>query len=486
MVVLPMAPALGSLLPDVPAELASLRPSDMTLDSRRVREGSLFVALPGMAQDGRRFIDDALARGAVAVLAEAEGLVSANDDRIIAVNQLAESLPTLARDFYHDPSSSMAVLAVTGTNGKTSVVDFIVQILRLLGVKTGSIGTLGARLTSEVAEAANTTPDVVSLNRQLAQWASEGVDHVAMEASSHALDQGRMRGLSVHTGVFTNLSRDHLDYHGSEQAYAEAKLSLFRQFALKRAFFNQDDPVACRVRLEAQCAAMGLSLENPESDVYVQILDTRPLTLRLHAPTGTAQIPCTLSGTFNAFNLAMAVMAVAGLGYPFHDVAEAASRVSAVPGRMQVVANDRGLRVVVDYAHTPDALARALSALRPETQGDLWVVFGCGGDRDRGKRALMAAEASARADRIVVTSDNPRSEDPDAIVADVMLGAGADATAIVDRAEAIRYAVNSARAGDTVLIAGKGHEDYQEVGGERRPFSDVAVAHGYLAGVSDA
>ena len=476
----------------VPADLVGCEVRQITLNSNEVGEGDAFLALPGAVNDGRKFIGDALARGAVAVLAESEGLVASNP-RVLPVNHLKSNLPALARHFYADPSARMTLVAVTGTNGKTSVADFTAQILRRLGLSAGSIGTLGARLNDAVVSAANTTPDVVALNRQLAQWVEQGVDHVAMEASSHALDQDRLAGLNIHTAIFTNLSRDHLDYHGTEQAYAEAKLSLFRDFDLKRAIFNADDPVARQVRTATSCPSMGISLESAEADVFVQILSTRPLTLRIHGPFGTQTVETQLSGTFNAFNLTAAIMAAVTLGYSFSEVIAAAEQVRPVAGRMQVLANqheqaDAKLpRVVVDYAHTPDALNRALAALRPETQGQLWVVFGCGGDRDRGKRSLMGTAAQRGADRLVVTSDNPRSESPELIVDDIFAGlelaAGeSDAvTRIVDRRQAIHYAITSAGEADTVLVAGKGHEDYQEVQGVRMAFSDSDVALSALA-----
>lgn len=478
----PMRPTLAQLLPEVPAELASIAPNQLTLDSRQVAPGDAFVALPGRASDGRRFIDDALARGASVVLAEAGGLDAAAmaAKPVLQVAALGARLGELARDFYADPSASMALMAVTGTNGKTSVVDFIGQISRALGIKTGCIGTLGSRLGNDLGEAANTTPDVFSLNRQLADWLAEGVDHVAMEASSHALDQGRLDGLTIHSAVFTNLSRDHLDYHGSEQAYAEAKLSLFTRPELKRALFNADDALANSVRAVSACPSMSISLSNPEADVYVQVLSHRPLTLRLHTPTGTADLSADLSGSFNAFNLAAAIMTVASLGYSFDDVVHAAQSVAPVPGRMQTLAGEHDFSVVVDYAHTPDALERALAALRPTTSGALWVVFGCGGDRDTGKRALMGEIASSGADEVVVTSDNPRSESPDAIVSAILAGCSEGAHAIVDRRAAIEFALSQARSGDTVLIAGKGHEHYQEVNGTRSPFNDLDVARDWL------
>lgn len=471
--------ALGELLPELAFAQANVIPRHLTLNSRDIQQGDVFIALPGYATDGRNFIPQALERGAVAVLAEAEGL-AANDERVVPVPALRDRLPLLAKQFYGDPSATMSLIAVTGTNGKTSVVEFIAQLLRGMGVAAGTIGTLGCRLTEQPAEAVNTTPDIVSLNRQLAEWRDNGIDHVAMEASSHALDQGRLSGLTLHTGVFTNLSRDHLDYHGDEQRYAQAKRRLFTEFSLQRAIFNADDPVARSVRAIASCAAIGVSLEDSKADVFVRVQGHQPLQLTLVTPFGTDAVSANLSGSFNALNLTMAAMAVIGLGYSFAQAMEAIALLHPVPGRMQRIVNDKQLNVVVDYAHTPDALSRALSALRPETLGKLWVVFGCGGDRDSGKRPLMAQQAETLADRLVITSDNPRGEAPGAIIDDVLSGMAGDCEVVVDREQAIVRALSTAKPGDTVLIAGKGHEDYQEIDGKRIAFSDVAIAEQYF------
>lgn len=477
-----MGASLGQLLPGLASPLASIRPVHLTLDSRAVSSGDVFLAMPGDAKDGRAFVDQALSNGAAAVLAEADGYTG-SDERVATVAGLRTKLPTLARDFYGDPSRHMTLVAVTGTNGKTSVVDYTAQLLRLLGVAAGTIGTLGARLDERIAETANTTPDVLAINRTLAEWLARDVRHVAMEASSHALDQGRLAGLTLHSAAFTNLSRDHLDYHGDEDAYARAKLRLFDDFALEHAFFNADDAVAARVAGRVDCPAVGISLENPSADMYVQVLSTTPLTLRLQTSAGSHTLSVNLSGSFNAFNIALAIMLVVSLGYALDDVVRVAGQVLPVAGRMQRIDNPRGVAVVIDYAHTPDALSRALQALRPETRGRLVVVFGCGGDRDRGKRALMARAAETNADVLIVTSDNPRGEAPQAIVDEVVEGLSGDAQVVLDRRDAIFTALAQAESGDTVLIAGKGHEDYQEIAGRRLPFSDALVAREFFAEV---
>jgi UDP-N-acetylmuramoyl-L-alanyl-D-glutamate--2,6-diaminopimelate ligase len=457
-------------------------PTGMTLDSREVVEGSVFVALPGREFDGRDYIADALAQGAAAVLAEARGLGDFRDPRVVPISHLQRRLPDLAQRFFGDPSASMALVAVTGTNGKTSVADFVAQLLRHQGVAAGSIGTLGARLGPAAGVARHTTPDVLSLTRQFAQWLGEGVDHVALEASSHALDQGRLAGINLHTGIFTNLSRDHLDYHGSEASYAASKLRLFSDFQLKRVIYNADDPVAQQARGASLAPSLGVSLTSAEADVFVQVLQQpQGMKVRLHTPWGTGDIASQLSGTFNAFNMVAAVLAVTGLGYRFSDVVHSAESLRPVVGRMQRLPQDADIEVIVDYAHTPDALRRALVALRPQTAGNLWVVFGCGGDRDRGKRPQMGAIADELADRVVVTSDNPRSEDPEAIIRDIRAGLSRSADVFAERRAAIEFAIMQAQPGDVVLIAGKGHEEYQEIDGVRHPFSDVAEAEACLA-----
>lgn len=473
---------LGSLL-DIPmGALSDVMVTDVTLDSRNVAPGAVFVAIPGSQGDGRGYIQSALDAGACAVFADAEGF-SANDPRVIEVPHLRSRCADIARRFYADPSAAMSLLAVTGTNGKTSVTDYIAQILSRLGAQAACLGTLGARLGAgaPVSGTRNTTPDIFSVNRQLRRWLDAGVDHVALEASSHALDQGRLDGLRLQVAVFTNLSRDHLDYHGSEAAYAAAKLRLFAWPTLQIAIFNADDAAARRVVDVANCKTFGISLTDSNADVYAQVSHRDGVQqISLRSPFGRGELSSQLTGTFNAFNLVAAVMAVVALGHKLAVVLRAAEAVQPVAGRMQSIANDLQLRIVIDYAHTPDALANALNALRPQTSGALWVVFGCGGDRDTGKRAQMGAQAAALADCVVLTSDNPRSEDPQAILTEIRSGVVGDCHVIADRRAAIEYALAQAVPADSILIAGKGHEDYQEIDGVRLPFSDAEVVQQWL------
>ena len=448
--------------------------SDMTLDSRQISPGDLFVALPGRNVDGRDFIDAAFARGAAAVLTDKESEVGAKDIRILSVEGLPRRLGELADRFYRSPSKTLKLMAVTGTNGKTSIVELTSQMLRSQGYRAGSIGTLGMKLVERPSEALNTTPDCVSLHRQLATWCDAGVEWVVMEASSHALDQGRLDGLAIDAGVFTNLSRDHLDYHPSMEAYCTAKLRLFREFAPAVRIYNADDTALMPHRDAWGSAGIGISCEGIEADVQVSVTGTAPLVLELKTIWGVRQIKSPLIGRFNAFNLSAAVTLLAAMGLPFEAVISAAEQASPVCGRLQRVDFESDIAVFIDYAHTPDALHRALSALSElEVTGAIWVVFGCGGDRDRGKRAEMGAAAAGIADRLVVTSDNPRSESPLAIIDDILKGCRhVDPVVEADRAAAIGLAVSQAAPGDVVLIAGKGHETYQEVAGVRQPFSD--------------
>ena len=457
--------------------------SNMTLDSRQVSAGDLFVALPGLHRDGRDFIEAAFTQGAAAVLTETVPEALLEDDRVIPIPRLKVRLGELANRFYRAPSKKLKLIAVTGTNGKTSIVELASQMLRSMGYRAGSIGTLGMKLVDRPRETRNTTPDCVSIHRQLAKWCDASVEWVAMEASSHALDQGRLDGLSIDAAVFSNLSRDHLDYHSSMEAYCEAKLRLFRDFAPAVRIFNADDALLTSHRNVWGKAGLGISCEGALADIQVLVKGAAPLALQLKTPWGAAHIQSALAGRFNAFNLSAAVTLLAAMGLPFDAVISAAEQVDPVRGRLQKVEFESDIAVFIDYAHTPDALDRALCTLSDfGVKGHIWVVFGCGGDRDRGKRAEMGATAAAIADRLVVTSDNPRSESPAAIIDDILEGCRHVVPMVeVDRAAAIALAVSQADTGDVVLIAGKGHETYQEVGSVRQPFCDSDHARKNLA-----
>lgn len=470
---------LRALLDDQTAP--DIEMSHLVLDSRVLQSGDAFVAMPGGSQDGRRFIPDALAKGAVAVLCEAEGSDVTADERIVMLPALRSRLGQLGDRFYGSPSQAMTVVAATGTNGKTSVVDLTAQVLRQTQGAAGSIGTLGARLDQQPQAASNTTPDCLALHRQLGQWRGAGVSYVALEASSHALDQGRLDGVAIDVGVFTNLSRDHLDYHGSMQDYYEAKLRLFRDFAPAVRIYNADDSAIAQHQDLWRDGGLGISGSPGSAEVTFEVHQTAPLSLAISTPWGDGVVHTALAGRFNAFNMVAAITIALSVGVPLEDTLAAAAAARPVEGRLQTVGDGDDVAVVIDYAHTPDALERALATLLESKQGGaLWVVFGCGGDRDKGKRPEMGRIACQLADRVVITSDNPRTEPPEQIVEDILQGCESASPQIeVDRAAAIALAISEAACGDTVLIAGKGHEDYQEIQGARLPFSDLqhAVEH---------
>lgn len=463
----------------VAGQIPDVMVTDLQLDSRQVVPGSLFVALPGQQHDGRDHIGQALQRGAAAVLAESPlpQLQTPPAVPVLAVEGLARHLGPLAARFFAEPATSLAVLGVTGTNGKTSCTRLVAQLLRACGLRCGVIGTLGATLGDDVSSALNTTPDAIALQRQLADWRDAGVDAVAMEVSSHALDQGRVAGLAFRIGMFTNLSRDHLDYHGSMEAYGESKLRLFQSQGLQAAVVNVDDPFGATVMARLPAGVKGWSCSangRAGADIRVTRAEFHAAGVRAELATswGPGHFDSPLPGDFNLANVTGAIAAAVLMGAPLGEVLEAVATLQPVPGRMELVPNQRGLQVVIDYAHTPDALEQVLAALRPHLAGQLWVVFGCGGDRDPGKRPLMGEVACRLADQVLLTSDNPRSEHPEQIIDDIEAGCTRPVAREADRARAISAALQQARSGDCVVIAGKGHEDYQIIGKQRVYFSD--------------
>lgn len=481
------AMSLPELLGSDNGAFADTMISGMQLDSRQVRPGDLFLALPGEQFDGRQFIEQAVANGAAAVVAEAPvaGFVDALPVPLVELPELRFEAGVLASRFYRNPSHAMHVVGITGTNGKTTTSRIIAQLTRALGKPCGVIGTLGATLEDDVSAASNTTPDPLSLQRQLAQWLGQGVLAVSMEVSSHALEQGRVNGVEFKTAIYTNLSHDHLDYHGSMDAYGRAKLRLFAGESLHHAVINADDEFAIQVRAVVAGGAQVLtySASGAAADVRIENAHFSADGVRgeLHSPWGVADFFSPLAGDFNLANLAAAVTALALAGEDVLAVLEAAANLRPVPGRMQTIPNTLDLQVIVDYAHTPHALELVLKALRPHVGGSLVTVFGCGGDRDREKRQLMGRIACALSDRVVVTSDNPRSEEPLQIMRDIESGCSGNYSLVADRAQAIAEALAEACAGDCVVIAGKGHEDYQLVDGQRLHFSDEAQAREALA-----
>jgi UDP-N-acetylmuramoyl-L-alanyl-D-glutamate--2,6-diaminopimelate ligase len=476
--------------------------SRLVTDSRQVGRGDTFIAYPGERSDGRQYIAEAIARGANAVIWEQHNFCWADGWQVpnLGVAGLRDKAGWLADAVCGKPSEKLWMVGVTGTNGKTSTSHWIARAMSEAGRRCALIGTLGNGFpgSNDYADAlqptANTTPDAVHVHRLLADYLQQGAQAVAMEVSSHALSQGRVNGVRFDVAMLTNLSRDHLDYHGDMQSYAAAKRKLFDWQSLEYVVLNLDDAYGIELAEQLQdkgveVIAYGLgdaALQFAERlglrMVYGNLREMTGQGLRMavHSSWGTAQLDCALVGRFNAANLLGALAVLLASGIALGDAVLALSRVKPVPGRMQRLGSPSQPTVVVDYAHTPDALEKVLQALREVgigTGGKLICVFGCGGDRDRGKRAMMGVVAERYSDHCIVTSDNPRSEDPRAIIAEIAGGMkGSNHELNLDRAAAIRSAIGRARPGDTVLIAGKGHEDYQEVAGVKQPFSDALVA----------
>jgi len=487
MMTLPLSPAitLVDLLNDFmdTSGCPSVSVTGVALDSRLVVPGDLFIAVKGTQTDGAQYIAQAIEKGAVAILLE-QNMVSADwAVPVIALPELSEYVSDIAGVFYGQPSQQMPVTAITGTNGKTTCSQLLAQLFELLGESSGFIGTLGYGLSGNglnTKDTGLTTPDAVSVQRILAELKDAGAKRIAMEVSSHSLVQRRIAGLQIDTAVFTNLTRDHLDYHGNLNSYAAAKARLFAMTGLKNAVINIDDNVGrlILVNLDPLVNGISYSVENHSADIHCDriSISASGIDAEVVTPWGRGQLKSSLLGKFNLANL-LAVIGAAGMqGFALDKILQAAASLTAVSGRMELVDANVLPVVVIDYAHTPDALEKALQALRNHCQGELWVVFGCGGDRDIGKRAEMGKVADHRADNIVVTSDNPRTESPEKIIDQVLLGITRDVSVVVDRRDAIRTAIKDAQPNDVILIAGKGHEDYQILGAQRLPFSDQAEA----------
>lgn len=478
--------------PESRQALASLSlpdPCRLEADSRRLSYGDVFMAVPGVTADGRRFIDDALAVGASLVLAHQDGRQRHADPRVLWLPGLKETLGPLGRECFAVPDN-LEVIGVTGTNGKSSVTHYLAALSEALGVSTGLIGTLGQGRAGRLHDTGLTTPGPLSLQEALGELAAAKVTRVAMEVSSHALEQARLEGCGISVAVFTNLSRDHLDYHGSMASYAAAKARLFRRPELKLAVVNGDDPLA-RLMLAGLAPGVRVLAVGEQEATTLRVVDWVPHAKGQRAliatPEGERVIELGLLGRFTLDNVLLANAVLYGLGHPLETLFTAAPELAPVPGRMEALVQPGCPTVVIDYAHTPDALDNALTALRAHLPGEgrLWCVFGCGGDRDTGKRALMAAAAEHQADIIVVTDDNPRGEDPANIREQILSGFSRGARETVlnldDRGRALARVLADASADDVVLIAGKGHETYQEIAGVRHDFSDRVEAEKALS-----
>jgi len=500
---------LSDLLPDSDLGSVGFTPiNNLALDTRRLKAGDAFFALAGSQSDGRRYIDAAIAQGAVAVLVDADkdwqGISWRDQVPVIAVEQLADQMSEIAGRFYAHPSAQLHMIGITGTNGKTTCSLLLGQLIALLNGRAGVVGTLGfglldntalAPLTQQVNALRSTgltTPDPIALQHILAQLKEQGAKTVALEVSSHSLQQKRVAALQFDTAIFTNLTQDHLDYHGDLESYGKAKEQLLAMPGLKHVIVNADDAWAksllekvaqqnaSQPKNSQQLKTLSYSLSDSTADIYLEqiCLTAQGASATIITPWGRGELATTLLGGFNLSNLLAVISAACVGGARLAEVLAVVPRLQAAPGRMQAIVldqSDQDISAIVDYAHTPDALESTLKAIREHNTGRVWTVFGCGGDRDKSKRPLMGRIAEQLSDYVIVTNDNPRSEDPAAIAADILRGMHNThgCLVIAERAQAIDLAVQQAKPGDVILVAGKGHEDYQIFAAQTLPFSDI-------------
>jgi len=475
-------------VPDPAHQAVNVVVTGIQLDSRMLRKGDLFLACFGRNHDAREFIGEAIKTGVTAVLAETggqwQGTQIIDGIAVIAVDNLSAKLSEIAARFYGHPSRRLSVIGITGTNGKTSCSQFIAQALANSGFSCGTIGTLGYGVYGKLQETQLTTPDPVFTQMALAEMVQGGIDPVVMEVSSVGLHQKRVKAVKFDTAIFTNLTRDHLDYHESMEAYGNNKKKLFTSEGLSRAIINLDDPYALSVinAIAPSVEMYTYSIKNSAATVYAEslTLTRQGFEARVVTPIGAGVIKGKLFGYFNVSNL-LAVISVLVSYLPkkkeldIEQLCELVSGLSPVDGRMQIVGDTAEITALVDYAHTPDGLRSALKGLRDHFSGNIWCVFGCGGNRDKGKRPIMGEIAEAFADKVIIADDNPRNEEGDKIVEHIQSGMKSPEQTVVlrDREKAIAYAIGNAEPGDVVLVAGKGHETYQDVGGSRLIFSDA-------------
>ncbi|MEM7465722.1 MAG: UDP-N-acetylmuramoyl-L-alanyl-D-glutamate--2,6-diaminopimelate ligase [Pseudomonadota bacterium] len=495
--------SLASLLDGIvpPTSALDIQVHGLQLDSRFVQPRDCFVALQGETEHGLKYLHDAISAGARAVLSDKKSNDSENiDDQtipLVFIEDLREKLGLISNRLYDYPSSESMIVAITGTNGKTSIASILAVAFKFRFGRAGYIGTLGIGEWPDLKTTTNTTPDILSLQKQFAVWHLDEVHNCALEASSHALAQGRLAGLDLDIGVFTNLSHDHLDYHGNMQAYGASKKSLFKK-PIRHAVINLDDDFGRHlfVDIDPEISRWPYAISHAGTQVPNLTTATeiscslQGIRMRVQCPAGEAWLSSSLIGEFNVSNLLAAVAACAALAWPVDEIIAAIRSVRAIPGRMELInsnassVNGEAARptVVVDYAHTPDGLEQALQTLRSMTKGRLICVFGCGGDRDREKRPIMGRLAEALADYVIVTADNPRNESQQDIVNDILAGQAIPENTVIedDRDRAIALGINSALPEDTVLVAGKGHEDFQIRGQEKIPFSDRDMCISYL------
>ena len=489
--------ALSALLPDLElGRASSLVVRNLCLDTRQLKTGDAFIALAGIKVDGRDFIAKAIELGAAAILVEADknwqGIAWLGEVPVIAIDNLPARVSEIAGHFFGEPSKKTQLIGITGTNGKTTCSLLAAQLLAQLQKKSAVIGTIGyglldasviaplAQQISLLTSTGLTTPDPITLQRILSELVDGGTASIAIEVSSHSLQQKRVAGLHFTSAIFTNLTQDHLDYHGDLQRYGDVKAQLLQMPQLQTAIVNLDDDWASSLVKKAPSAVkvIGYSTEKV-ADVYATNIELHAQGVRahLHTPWGEADVDSPLLGQFNLSNLLAVIAAVGAQGFTLQEMLPLLAQLEPAPGRMQLVTVDQvaqEIQVIVDYAHTPDALENTLTAIHQHKAGRVWTVFGCGGDRDKTKRPQMGKIAERLSDYVIVTNDNPRSEDPSSIAAEIVRGMNhpSGCLVIADRAQAIDFAVQQAKPGDIVLIAGKGHEDYQIFATQTLPFSD--------------
>lgn len=501
----PLFNLLAGMLAD-PSILTDQIIKGMSLDSREIKQGDLFFSLAKTTEQREAYLTQALAQGAEIVLYENNTALTTQEVALLKqanalaypVGKLEDKVAEIAARFYGHPSLALTVIAVTGTNGKTSVSQFIAQSLEVLSLPCAVIGTLGVGRLNELTATGMTTPDPVSVQRMLFYFCQQGIKYAVIEASSHALDQGRLNSVVIDVAILTNLTRDHLDYHQSMAAYQQAKAHLFDFASIKTAIVNQADEFGLSLidSLSKKNKLKVLSYNSQQASAQTSIqaknvtLTMQGLQFNLVTEKDEAVINSPLLGRFNVDNLLAAIACLTSLNIEFEQVIEAIQQCHAVDGRMEMISKPNHSLVVIDFAHTPDALKQALSSLTEHvsTEGELWCVFGCGGDRDTGKRALMGEIAEQLATQVVITNDNPRTESPELIVNNILSGIKIpeNVTIIEDRKLAITYALSQSKAEDIILIAGKGHEQYQDISNVKTPFSDHAVVHDYFNAANDA
>ena len=480
----PEFPADGTSYAVAPMDLDVLFPgaaaidvAGLAYDNRAVEPRDLFFCVRGFTRDGHEFAADAVERGAAALVVDHQLDV---DIAQVVVEDVRRAMPQAAAVFYGDPTAELDLVGITGTNGKTTTAYLVRALLEAAGRQTGLLGTVKSVIGGAELAVERTTPEAIDLQRAFRAMLDGGDVACAMEVSSHALELGRVDASHFAVGVFTNLTQDHLDFHPTMEDYFQAKRKLFTEVGARTAVLNLDDPYGRRLATDPEIgSAITFALDHPGATYRADGVrtDLSGSRFTLHSPDGVAELSSPLRGRFNVSNVLAAFAAVRALGVPFDVAVSAVERAGQVPGRFETVDEGQSFAVLVDYAHTPDSLENVLSAARSLSDGQLHVVFGCGGDRDRKKRPLMGEIAARLADRVFVTSDNPRSEDPDAIIGEILAGIGRPVEHDADRRAAIFAAVGEAQDADVVVIAGKGHEQGQEfAGGEKIPFDDVSVA----------